>query len=309
VALEKIEELYQSEAEAAVFFQEARIQTVPDILIKSTGQVCKEWPLSEADAAKLAAAGTDAPFGRGTETLLDKSVRSCRQLNPDQFEIKNKVWNDFFSDSTKCATLEGIRKELAPNTSKISAQLYKMLIYPEGGFFSPHVDTLRDPNMFGTLVVELPGNYYRGNLVITHPLGAKKIFYGGRSDVWLSTSYGAGGKMVSQYYNWDKVPPKSTKCNMIAFYTDMKHEIEKIEKGYRITLVYNLLRTGDPIQLPKKTFGDKVLDQYRKLFSGPMPKNFSMEKLAVLQVSSTPTVSPPSSQTFSRAKMQSITKR
>jgi hypothetical protein len=59
---------------------------------------------------------------------------------------------------------------MIPTNSQITAELYKMVIYPPGGFFRPHRDTQRVENMFGTLVVVLTDKSYSSHpsLLLKH---------------------------------------------------------------------------------------------------------------------------------------------
>lgn len=51
----------------------------PDVCVDGVGRL--GLPLCVAQAAQLSAAAEDAPFGKGTETLVDKSVRDAKQVN------------------------------------------------------------------------------------------------------------------------------------------------------------------------------------------------------------------------------------
>lgn len=44
-------------------------------------------PLSEREAVELAKSCHEAPFGKGSETIIDTDVRNTWELNADQFEL------------------------------------------------------------------------------------------------------------------------------------------------------------------------------------------------------------------------------
>ena len=96
---------------------------------------------------------------------------------------------------------------------KITAEPYKLLIYGKGSFFTTHRDTEKIPNMFATLVINLPSEHEGGELIISH---------GGQSQ---SYSFADG----------DTFQPR-----FVAFYADCYHEVKPITSGYRICLIYNL---------------------------------------------------------------------
>jgi hypothetical protein len=105
-----------------------------------------------------------APFGDGKKTRYDRKVRDALQLKAegDGFFIEG-----FEPDSA--GILKTIQSELVPHDpNTISAELYTVNIYTEGGHFAPHKDTPRGDDMFGTLVVCLPSQFRSGNLVLSH---------------------------------------------------------------------------------------------------------------------------------------------
>eukprot|EP01133_Synstelium_polycarpum_P012970 gene12970-15245_t len=154
-----------------------------------------------------------APFGRGEETVLDTNVRKVWQIDPSSITIAPQ-WDKTIKDTL----LPKVRKGLGLKASDapIEASLYKMLIYDEGGFFLPHRDTEKVPRMFATLVVVLPCQHTGGRLLISHD-----------------------GRNVDLNLENDT----DDSINYASFYADCRHEVTKVEDGYRICLVYNVLRS------------------------------------------------------------------
>ena len=162
-------------------------------------------------------------------------MRSCKDFTPDAFEVQDAAFLKLFgTDSTQSHVLETIRTHLAPKCSKIKSELYKMLVYGEGDFFNPHVDTQRGDNMFATLVVMLPAHCTGGELTISHENEEKEF----RAP-------------------WDEI-------QWVAFFADCKHEVAEVCSGYRICFTFNLLRDGPDIpaaakaQTPADKFVEKV---------------------------------------------------
>lgn len=63
------------------------IASNPGLFVEGIGKV--GLPLSERDAVELSRASHEAPFGKGSETLVDPSVRKTWELNPRQFKLRN----------------------------------------------------------------------------------------------------------------------------------------------------------------------------------------------------------------------------
>jgi hypothetical protein len=179
---------------------------LPGLELEAIGDV--GVPISQADAKRLIERASQAPYGRGEETIVDTDVRRVWQLEPRQFSIHNSAWSGFIDGIVELVRKEfGIRK-------KVQHELYKMLIYEKGSFFSPHRDTEKIPGMFATLVVGLPCRHEGGTLIVTQDGETRRIDFGG-----------AESSFNVQY---------------AAFYADCRHEITAVTSGYRVCLVYNL---------------------------------------------------------------------
>ena len=88
-----------------------------------------------------------APFGDGKKTRYDRTVRDALQLKAERggFSIEN-------FDPESAGILKKIQRELVPHDpNPISAELYTVNVYTDGGHFAPHKDTPRGNDMFGTL--------------------------------------------------------------------------------------------------------------------------------------------------------------
>ena len=158
-----------------------------------------------------------APFGEGKKTRYDRSVRDALQLKAEKggFTVEN-------FDPESAGILKKIQRELVPHDpNPISAELYTVNVYTDGGHFAPHKDTPRGSDMFGTLVVCLPSQFANGKLVLSH-------------------------RGVVQKFDWGHAIQAQKKPNQLhwaAFFGDVDHQIERIWSGARVTLTY-LLRRG-----------------------------------------------------------------
>ena len=114
------------------------------------------FPIRAAEAKALIAVASQAPYGRGQETLVDTEVRRVWQLEPKQFKLTNPAWKSFIDN-----IVEQVKNELAIH-DKVKAQLYKLLVYEKGSFFIPHRDGEMSDRMIATLVVGLPSRHNGG---------------------------------------------------------------------------------------------------------------------------------------------------
>ena len=170
------------------------------------------FPITEGQAGSLAAAAEPAPYGRGEQTLLDRSVRACGQIDAARVRITGGAWHDTLAQVvTRAATGLGCPPE------HTFAHLYKLLVYEPGGFFAPHRDTEKVDGMVATLVVSLPVAGAGGELVVRH----------------------RERKMVV-----DLRTEEPSELAFAAFYADCVHEIRPVTAGYRIVLVYHLVVQG-----------------------------------------------------------------
>jgi predicted 2-oxoglutarate/Fe(II)-dependent dioxygenase YbiX len=158
---EALENLLGSLGESYQFATSGTLTPVlPGLELKGSGPIGS--PVSAADAKRLIAKASQAPYGRGAETIVDPEVRRVWQVEPSQFTLRNAEWN------THIATIVDAVKQEFGISHKVSAHLYKLLVYEKGSFFAPHRDSEKTTGMFATLVVCLPSHHDGGSLVIEH---------------------------------------------------------------------------------------------------------------------------------------------
>lgn len=172
-------------------------------------------PLLPAQADQLIAQAEQAPYGRGGDTVVDTEVRRTWQLDAEQVTIGGRRWAE---------DLARIIREAAVGlgvSGQVEAEFYKVLVYDTGSFFVPHRDTEKAPGMFATLVVVLPSPFTGGELVIRHKGHEARL---------------------------DLRRDEPSEIAWAAFYADCRHEVLPIASGYRLALVYNLIRPhGEPV--------------------------------------------------------------
>lgn len=166
-----------------------------------------------------------AKFGRKEKTILDRKVRDAWEIPADRIEVASPGRKSYLE-----GVLATVFGELhMPEGSRLTAHLHNLLIYERGQFFSAHQDSEKMDGMVATLVVLLPSKFSGGALVIDQH-GDKKTF--------------------------ENPVHHSENLNIMAFYADCHHSVEKVTAGYRIALTYNLVLENPPdLELTSKNSG------------------------------------------------------
>ena len=193
-----------------IFAAGDRVPAMPGLEVEGLGTV--GLPLSKAQARALIRRCRQAPYGKGTQTLVDTDVRRVWELDPAHFELTNPKWEALIE-----SILEEVQQRLGIEERKLSAHLYKLLLYEKGSFFLPHRDGERLDAMVATLIVALPSAHEGGELVVRHEGREHEIAFPGAAS-GLELSYA-------------------------AFYADCPHEVRPLRGGYRLCLVYNVTLT------------------------------------------------------------------
>jgi len=178
----------------------------PGLKVKNLGLV--PIPILKQQAKALIKVSEQAPYGLGEETVLDTNIRKTWQISSEDFSLTNPQWEHSLQES-----VNKIAIDLGLHGCNIAFEQYKLLIYEKGSFFNIHRDTEKVPNMFATLVVNLPSEHEGGQLTVTH------------GD-------------ITKHYSFTK--SDSFHPSFVAFYADCFHEVKPITSGYRVCLIYNL---------------------------------------------------------------------
>jgi len=181
----------------------------PGMVIRELDEI--GFPINAAQVKDMIKVAHKAPFGKGSETILDTTVRSAWEIDATEIGFKNKDWGKFIEE-----IIEQIKPGLGLEGYSVTANLYKLLVYEKGDFFVTHKDSEKEKGMFGTLIIALPSIHTGGELLVR--------FDGREETIDLSEA-------ANQY----QIP-------YAAFYADCEHEIKPITSGYRVCLVYNLVQ-------------------------------------------------------------------
>ena len=204
----RLEEVLKSIERSGDYFAEGRLEKPPPHMrVEPVGTIA--FPILLPQVQSLIEAAERAPYGRGEETILDRSVRDCWQIAADRVQFQGSRW-----DKTLASILSYVAEELGLPRRDISAQLYKLLVYETGGFFSSHRDTEKVDGMVATLVISLPVEGKGGELVVRHK----------DRETVIDMCVGDPGEMA-----------------YAAFYADCVHSTKPVRTGHRVSLVYNLV--------------------------------------------------------------------
>ena len=100
----------------------------PGLDVDGVGRI--PLPLTNQTASLIASVGDQAPCGRGTETILDTTVRDTIQIDATSIRFMNPKW--------ALAVQEWVEKEVwsglgcVPFTSPPRCEFYKLLLYKPG---------------------------------------------------------------------------------------------------------------------------------------------------------------------------------
>ncbi len=206
----------------------------PGLEVNGVGEIA--YPITETQAKALIKVAKKAPFGKGSETIIDPAVRSSCEIDAAELTFNGNNWTAFLDK-----VINKIKPDLGLEDYTISAHLYKMLIYETGDFFLPHKDSEKEKGMFGSLVVSLPFEHTGGELVVSFEGVEKVVAFADESGNY--------------------------KIGYAAFYADCDHEIKPLTSGYRICLVYNLVqqKSGKAIQLTSvETYAQRLSEIFAK---------------------------------------------
>ncbi|CAA7268416.1 unnamed protein product [Cyclocybe aegerita] len=177
-------------------------------------------PLTERDAKAIIACASLAPFGKGKHTVVDPTVRNTWEIEPARVGFANADWVKWVEDVVCKEICNALGVELAqtPNLCP-RLQLHKLLLYEPGSHFLPHQDTQKAEGMFATAIIILPSAYTGGQVVVSHASKKKTIDFSSSS---------------------------LTSTAVLAWYTDVTHEVKRVRSGYRLALSYNLIQPRAP---------------------------------------------------------------
>lgn len=193
----------------------------PCLNIASMGLV--GLPLKERDAREIIACSSRAPYGHGERTVVNADVRDTWEIEPAKIKFDNPAWPQYVQD----LSVNVVCKALGVSQKAPRCELYKLLLYEVGSHFLPHTDTEKSTGMFATMIIILPSAYTGGQVHVSHS---------------------------NQKQTFDFSSTSLSSTAVLAWYTDVKHEVKPVTSGYRLALSYNIIHTD--IGIPRPTLPD-----------------------------------------------------
>lgn len=87
-------------------------------------------PLTDQTAKLIASVGDQAPYGRGTDTIVDTAVRDTIQIDASNIRFMNPKWAPFIQNRVEEEVWSGLG--CAPFISPPRCEPYKLLLYKPG---------------------------------------------------------------------------------------------------------------------------------------------------------------------------------
>ncbi len=215
---QRLQKLLQSVDRPGGFCAHGRTYAaMPVVEVEGAGTL--SFPVPPSQIRELLQAAERAPYGKGTETLVDASVRDCWQVDAERVRLGGRGWPDTLS-----SILEEVSAGLGCPGGRLETRLYKLLVYQKGGFFAEHRDTEKSDGMVATLTVTLPTFGSGGELIVRHREKEARI---------------------------DMSATEPSELAFAAFYADCAHETRPVREGCRLSLVFNLLVRPDDTETPR----------------------------------------------------------
>ncbi|PIL31379.1 hypothetical protein GSI_06079 [Ganoderma sinense ZZ0214-1] len=190
------------------------------------------------------------------------AIKACAEQAPfgmaDQTVVDktvsfvNEAWQPFLK-----GVLQDVCQALGVNfdASKPLCELYKLLLYETGSHFLPHVDTEKVDGMFATIVIVLPAKFTGGAVHVSH---------GGFSETYEHSARSQSDTTV------------------LAWYTDVEHEVKPVASGYRLALSFNVIHTTNSLRPIVSNVSDAVVRLRRVLASWAKNDHDAPDKIIYL---------------------------
>ena len=186
------------------------------------------------------AACAQAPVGRGTETVVDTSVR--RVMESERIAVQ---WPGL------PAALEQVQLELCPWLD-LEAKLYKVLVYRKGDFFTWHLDSKKEQDHVLTLTVDCGAPACEGGGIEFERVPAAQWRSDANAVFDPKAWYEDGGN------DWDDEPPDWYEDEMHKKYIQFCDE-----RGYRMYTTQSF--EDDDYKALKEAWSNELLERQARL--------------------------------------------
>ncbi|KAJ3537272.1 hypothetical protein NM688_g6715 [Phlebia brevispora] len=203
----------------------------PCLVLSDLGSI--GLPLNPREAEIIKSRAEQYPFGTGEQTIIEKSARDMWQINADMVKFENPAWESWLKPVVHeiCQTLD-----VHEAASRPKCELQKLLLYEAGSHLLPHVHTDKADRVFATVVIILPSKFTGGSTHVSYESMSADHDCSETSDVHTS---------------------------VMAWYTNVAHEVKPLVSGYRLALSFNLIHTTAAPR-PAPSTNNKVVAPLRK---------------------------------------------
>lgn len=171
---------------------------------------------TEALIKQLLAKCKPSPVGKDWATVFDSKVRNSREI-----KLKNEMLNPLLLATLNSAVTQMAKTLYHPTKLRISP--HKLIIYRQGDHFDQHIDAIHGDGMIMTLSVQIPvAVESEGGLLI---IGGEDV---GRGEAAVALT-----------------PPDENQLWLSLFYHDTVHRVNPVEKGYRLSLTFDVCTEDD----------------------------------------------------------------
>ena len=146
-------------------------------------------------------------FGKGSETVLDLSYRSGREIHGENIEFGRQIWKGVLYD---------VKRVMFPGR-EVDVKFYKLAIYEVGGHFDWHKDSTHSDKHHATLLVALNTSWEGGDLVLRR-----------------------NGIETHVDLRPQNPTPHWIDLQTVVFFTDTEHRVEPVKSGIRIVLQFDV---------------------------------------------------------------------
>lgn len=94
-------------------------------------------PISAHYAQRIISVRRQAPFGKGSDTIVDSSVRKTWEIDATQWRLTHPKWPEH---ERKIVSDAAEQLVIAKGSEIVRAELYKLLVYEPGAMFKAHTE-------------------------------------------------------------------------------------------------------------------------------------------------------------------------
>jgi len=201
-------------------------------------------------------------FGRGSETVYDPAYRKGLEIPACDVNFPKNADFELLKDHLSILVSEnlfgkraGWQPEDKSGNRRVSLDLYKLVVYEEGGHFDWHMDSTHGDDHHATALLFLGSEWEGGDLKLRHggcefsqndEIRGETTFPRERINL-LNNVIGQKQRDEEYVQNLSEYEEDiymseliDAGVHLIAFYTDVEHMVEPVTKGTRIVLQFDV---------------------------------------------------------------------